>query len=355
MSINTERKMARYISFIALAFFLFACAQSKPAQATKPEPSRPDWVDGKSFKYPDGLYLTGVGSASTRELAENSARANVAKIFKINLNAITSTTTTENLVNNRDSQLQEKTYSKVDASVKKTIEGTVIEEVWRDAESNRYYALAVLDRDMAASIFKARIGEIDKEFGETKALALSTSDKLEKIRSFVRMKTLIKTREAVNTDLRIVDDNNQGMAPPYSPGKENADITRFLTNEVLLGIKNENGTPDRLIRSLMDDITKRGLTVKSVTQNSPNNFDIVFSLSLNLEPSNEKMDGWYFCRWSLNMSAIDPRSESSLANESRTGRSGQLTVDRSKDKAITDSQKSLHEVSDAILGSLFGE
>lgn len=347
--------MTRFFSLAALAFFLIACAQSKPAQAVKPAPSRPDWVDGKSIKYPDGLYLTGVGSSSSRELAENTARANVAKIFKVDLSAVTSTTTTENIINKQDSQLQEKTYARVDASIKKTIEGTVIEEVWRDIESNRYYALAVLDRDMAASIFKARINEIDKEFGETKSLALSTSDKLEKIRAFVRLKTLLKTRETVNTDLRVVDDNNQGMAPPYSPGKENADITRFLTNEVLLGIKNENGTPDRIVRSLMDDITKRGLTVKPVTPNSPNNFDIVFDLGLNLEPSNEKMDGWYFCRWSLNMSALDPRSDASLANESRTGRSGQLTVDRSKDKATTDAQKSLREVSTVILNSLFGE
>ncbi|NTV47812.1 MAG: hypothetical protein HGB11_15135 [Chlorobiales bacterium] len=347
--------MTRFFSLAALAFFLIACAQSKPAQAVKPAPSRPDWVDGKSIKYPDGLYLTGVGSSSSRELAENTARANVAKIFKVDLSAVTSTTTTENIINKQDSQLQEKTYARVDASIKKTIEGTVIEEVWRDIESNRYYALAVLDRDMAASIFKARINEIDKEFGETKSLALSTSDKLEKIRAFVRLKTLLKTRETVNTDLRVVDDNNQGIAPPYSPGKENAEITRFLTNEVLLGIRNENGTPDRIIRSLMDDITKRGLTVKPVTPNSQNNFDIIFDLGLNLEPSNEKMDGWYFCRWSLNMSALDPRSDASLANESRTGRSGQLTVDRSKDKATTDAQKSLRDVSTVILNGLFGE
>lgn len=347
--------MTRFFSFAALAIILLACAQSKPAQAIKPEPKQPAWVDGKSIKYPDELYLVGVGSSSNRELAENNARANVAKIFKVDLSGVTSTTKTETLVNNRDSQLQEKTFAKVDASLKKTIEGTVIEEVWRDPESNRYHALAVLDRDMAAAIFKERIGEIDKEFGEMKSLALSTPDKLEKIRAFVRMKSLIKTRESVNTDLRIVDDSNQGIAPPYSPGKENAEITRFLTNDVLLGLKTETGTPDRLSRSLMDDITRRGLTVKSVTPNTSDNFDIILDLGLNLEPSNEQMGGWYFCRWSLNVSALDPRSDASLANESRNGRSGQLTVDRSKDKAVTDAQKSLRDVSTAILNSLFGE
>ncbi|NTW48801.1 MAG: hypothetical protein HGB19_03550 [Chlorobiales bacterium] len=347
--------MTRFFSFAAIAIFLIACAQSKPAKAVKPEPSRPTWVDGKSVKYPDAFYLVGVGSSPSRELAENSARANVAKIFKVDLSAVTSTTTTETLVNKKDSQLQEKTFARVDASLKKTIEGTVIEEVWRDTENNRYYALAVLERDMAASIFKERIGEIDKEFGETKTLSLSTADKLEKIRAFVRMKTLLKARESVNTDLRIVDASNQGIAPSYSPGKENAEIARFLTNEVLLGVKSESSTPDRLTRSLMDDITRRGLTVKAVTPSSSNKFDVIFDLGLNLEPSNEMMDGWYFCRWSLNVSALDPRSDASLANESRTGRSGQLTVDRSKDKAITDAQKSLHDVSAMILNSLFGE
>src|SRR5262249_58481198 len=50
-------------------------------------PSKPDWVDGTSQKFPPGQYLVGVGQSDTRAVSEDQAYAAVARVFKSEISA----------------------------------------------------------------------------------------------------------------------------------------------------------------------------------------------------------------------------------------------------------------------------
>jgi len=346
--------MSRTISSIVLAIFLFACAGSQQAQPLRTSQARPDWVEGKSKKYPDAFYMTGVGSGMTRATAELNARSNIGKIFKVDLKSQTRTTLSEEIQNRQSSTMNEKTTVKYDESLNKTLEGTEIAEIWRDESAGRYYAFAVLEREKAQAILTSRLKELDREYETQKSLSMKSTDKLEKIRAHVRRKQLLTACQQLTTDLRIVEPNAaNAIRPSFSTGEERAAIERFLKNEVKLGLKASANAPAQLITPFIDALTKRGLSVTEAKNAKA--FDILFSLDLQRNTPSEKVGGWYYCRWNLSLSADGSGSAETLASLSASGRSGQLSVERAKNKAVTDALKKLPNLTDGVLKQLFGE
>ncbi|WP_041468353.1 LPP20 family lipoprotein [Chloroherpeton thalassium] len=348
--------MSRTISFIALAFFLFACAGTQQAEPLHTTQARPDWVEGKSRNYPDAFYMTGVGSGITRATAEQNARANIGKVFKVDLKSQTRTTISEEIQNRQNSSMLEKTTVKYDEGLDKTLEGTEIAEIWRDENAGRYYALAVLEREKAQEILTSRIKELDSEYKSQKAISEQSADKLEKIRSYVQRKSLLNSREMLATDLRVVEpDAVSAVQPGYNIGEERAAIDRFLKNEVKLGLKTDANTPERLVAPFIDALTQRGLSITETQTDASQNFDVLFSLDLERNASNEKVGGWYYCRWNLSISAEGSHSQETLASLSASGRTGQLSVSQATEKAATDALKKLPDLTDGVLKKLFGE
>ena len=66
-------KRAMRLAWIGL-LFLAACA-----------PPLPDWAGGVSEDYPAELYLLGVGAGPDRTMAEDRARAAIAKVFEVRI------------------------------------------------------------------------------------------------------------------------------------------------------------------------------------------------------------------------------------------------------------------------------
>jgi len=49
------------------------------------EGARPDWIDGSSSHYPRMKYIIGRGQAEELAVAQDRARANIAKTFQVNV------------------------------------------------------------------------------------------------------------------------------------------------------------------------------------------------------------------------------------------------------------------------------
>ena len=73
--------MMRWLWIVVASVSLGGCA-SVPTVA-------PDWVTGKSAKYPDNRFLVGRGQADSTEDARNRARADLAKVLQVAVSAET--------------------------------------------------------------------------------------------------------------------------------------------------------------------------------------------------------------------------------------------------------------------------
>ncbi len=82
-----KRKQWLYLSGLGLiSLFFFILVISNSAHSA----SKPDWIEGKSRKYPPEQYLTGVGYGDDRKAAEDSAFAAIARIFQAEIHSKTS-------------------------------------------------------------------------------------------------------------------------------------------------------------------------------------------------------------------------------------------------------------------------
>jgi hypothetical protein len=319
---------------------------------------KPDWLTGKSSKYPNAFYLVGVGSGKTREAAENQARASIAKIFKADISAATGMVTTETITTKDkevSADMNEKTVSDVEVAVKKTLEGTEIADFWEDTETGTSHALAVLKRSAAQSILEEQIQQKDDEIAVLGKSVNESMKKLEKLRLMLRQKSLMVAREELNSDHRIVDPANQGIQAPFSIEKEKTKIASFLKNEFQVGVSATGEESARLIQPALKYLSAKGLTARKATPSNQASMDVIVALESDLDPSTEPVDEWYYCRWQVNMTATDQKDGSAVATDSRKGRSGQLSVKESRRKALSEMTKSVEGLAETVWNTLSGE
>jgi len=149
--------------FIVVLLFLFSGSACKtgPAPLLEEEPSKPkviikppDWVLGKGHpNFPQQRYLVGVGFSDMNSVSANeSARSNLAKNLKVKIRST--------MV---DISTTEKTHieSVIETEVDTVLEGVEIKDGWLDQSKGVYYALAVVERNLAASSIQDKISKIE--------------------------------------------------------------------------------------------------------------------------------------------------------------------------------------------------
>jgi len=119
---------------------------------------QPDWIDGPSKEYPSKEYFLGVGAASTekgvlsqqRELAENRARAEIAKIFQVEVQTRTEEFTQLSSERPSGKKMNKTSYASfVDAistATASVLESVQLTDHYTHTKDKTLYALAVLHR-----------------------------------------------------------------------------------------------------------------------------------------------------------------------------------------------------------------
>ncbi len=316
----------------------------------------PDWVTGKSGMYPDAQYITGVGSGDSRQEAENSARANLAEVFRVQLNARFTSNKSETLSGsngNVSGQSTDFTRSQVNVGIRKTLEGSEIADVWQNPKDLEYYALAVLDRQKAAARTADRISGLDTVIANASRQLDTTTSKLGKLRVLAYMKNVTVERRELNSDYSVLSASGRGLAlPGVSADEASSELTRFCQNEIVFGLR-AKGPGARAVEQVVSDaLTSSGLVVNG---SGKRNSDFTISIASTIDPSTQPLDGWYYCMWNVELSLVDNTTGVVMSDFSKRSRSGQLTVERSKERAEYDMGKEAKVMATKIIGKLLGE
>jgi chaperonin cofactor prefoldin len=317
---------------------------------------KPDWLQGSSKQYPQQLYLVGVGSGKTLEAAENQARASIARTFRIDINATTGVQSSEVMKQDKDgvtAESQQKTVTSVEVGVQKTMEGIEIAEVYDDAGIT--YALAVLKRSSAQAILEDQIHRLDEDIVTLGKSADEATDKIERLRLMLRRKNHMVVREELNTDYRVVDLANQSIPAPFSIEKEKSKIASFLKNEFLIGVTATGEESQKILQPALKYLSSKGFSAKKMTPGNEGAADVVISLETDLDASTEPVDEWYYCRWTLDATAMDRKTGNNLVNESKSGKAGQLSVKNARKKAVTEMTNAATAVMESVWNTLSGE
>ena len=280
--------MKRWLWIVAVGFSLFGCASA---------PSTPDWVNGKSAKYPDNQYLVGRGQADAQEEARNRARADLAKILEVGVSAKSSDVTSFS------SGPEGKTESQVSRSITtrtdQIVRGIQIPESWQDPQTKSYYALAVLPRSQAAIGLRADIDRLDAATRGYVAGARNAPDLLAQVASASRALDSQRERDAVQRTLQVIDVTGRGVEPEQNSGQLAADLAALLKR---VRMKPQAPGSQELERMLSAALSAAGF-VPEAGAAAP----YVLFGSLQLDDLG-MIDGWYWMRGTLEVQLTEAAS-----------------------------------------------
>lgn len=205
---------AKTMSLILAAAAVAACASAPRRAAADPRNPKPDWVDGASAEYPREKYVVGVGAADDRDTAEARSRGEIAKVFSANVVVDSSLSETESNVTQgaaSKNNFSQSVTESVKTTSKKVLEGVQVVEDWQDNATKVHYALAVLDRAKAHAMMVDKIGALDAQALQLKKQMDEASGKLPKATAAMKLLRVLKGRNELNSELRVVDETGQGL------------------------------------------------------------------------------------------------------------------------------------------------
>jgi hypothetical protein len=328
--------MKPWLSIIATGAILFGCASA---------PTTPDWVNGKSAKYPDNQYLVGRGQADTLDDARNRARADLAKILEVAVSAKSSDVTSYSSgpAGGTDSQVSRSITTRTEQIVR----GIQIPEVWQDPQTKSYSALAVLPRNQAAIGLRADIDRLDAATRGYVAQARSAPDLLAQVAAASRALDSQRERDGVQRTLQVIDVTGLGVPPEYNSGQLAADLGGLLKR---VHMRPQAPSSQELERMLSAALSAAGF-VPEAGENAP----YVLFGSLQLDDLG-MIDGWYWMRGTLEVQLTEKASGKVRGNkrwEIKTSSPQKATAQR---RTLDEADATLkRELRPTILGFAVGD
>jgi len=263
----------------------------------------PDWVTGKSARYPDSRYLIGRGQAADAETARNRARADLAQIFETSVKVETSDVTRfsssggEGGRGQAESQISRNIVTRTD----QIVQGIQIAELWQDPKTGANHALAILPRQQAANGLRQEIERLDATTRSYVEQARNTQDLLLRTAAADRALESQAARDAIQKMLRVVDLTGRGVEPEFNSGKLAADLDALL-KRVRVRPQALSGEDPELEAMLSGGLSAAGFAPAAASEAT-----YVLMGSLRLDDMG-LLEGWYWTRGLLEVRLTDVAS-----------------------------------------------
>jgi len=287
---------------------------------------RPDWADGNSSKFPRELYMTGVGIASDRTSAEQRARAAVSRIFSSLVNDVSQVNASETVAKDGKNQGQPSFAQTVSQNVQvtsdKLLEGVEVGDTWKEDATGQYYCLAVLDRARAQSALKSRISDIDAQIAQWNLGFAAEKDRFARAKYAARMLALLRQRDSINSDLRIVDPTGQGAQDNQSVS---APQLRQALEQLEMKVACTGQGDEQICEGLISALSGMGFLAKEDSQKP----DIAIKADVKLtDLGNLSGDTkWYWSRATVAISARDASKNAVFMNFEVSYKSASVSKD----------------------------
>jgi hypothetical protein len=276
------------------ALVLGGCASS---------PKAPDWVHGAASAYPEAQYLLGRGSGDSVGVAQERARADLAKAISVAVK--TAGVDTQRAVTGTGGESgpgrasYEATHEqRIDTRSDALLRGVRIAELWRDPESAAQHALAVLPRLQTAQSLRREMTQFDEGIGRHLAAAQAAEDAFARLGPAEQAVTLGESRDVLDRLLRVVDATGAGMPPAPGLARLRADRDALLAR-IRIAVPAAGGDA-RLAEIVAAKVAEGGFAV--VSAETPGAYRLTPALD---EHDLGWQDGWHWLRASLRVVLTD--------------------------------------------------
>ena len=275
---------------ITLPLLLAACS------TTKPQNVQPDWVNGNSASYPASAYLTGRGDGDILAVAQDRARADLAKTFSVDVSEQSKDVSAYSQGNASGMQTSQNSLDvsrNISTRTDAVLQGVVISDTWQDPRTHSYHVLATLSRSKAATALRQQIADLDAGTRASLAAAQSSSELFDKIAAAGQAVDAQHTRAGLQRALQVVDITGQGMPPEWPLAKLEADHVALLKQLQITAVA-EGRNADAVKKVLAGSLADAGFTVADAAP---------YTMTANLDYTTlQPQGGWYWITGALQVS-----------------------------------------------------
>lgn len=252
----------------------------------------PVWTNGTCNSE---KYLCGVGDGADRKAADIDARAELARIFQANITSVAkSFEGASRTINSKTGETWTETqnvsqFSMV--STEKVVTMSEIIERWDDGKG-RLWSLAVIDRAQASAALRDQIQAKDQIVSAQLERAKAAGDALSKMKALKAAVAAFAEREALNSDLRVINKSGQGVPSPHNIGDILAQLEGAAA-DLKIGIAISGSGGDKVQACLEQALTAKGYQVEANTSEEEDEDPDVsgsFDVLLKVTVKNEKRD-----------------------------------------------------------------
>jgi len=293
----------------------------------------PGWTTGDSDKYPKGKYLVGVGVGDSKAAAEDDARAQIAKIFRVQIESLTQSLSQyigyvnskgkESWISGNDISTLTRSYTN------EILSGVEIAERWNSPKA-QVYALAVLERNSARNRLEQQVMEMDGEIAGLMEEAAKATDKISSIKLALRALDSMKKRSVINNQLMVVNPLGQGVDSEVNPGLLNGKLVGYLAN-LKLYVEVEGDGGDRIKQAVVESITRGGLQVQETDAEA----DILIKGSVTGKPVNRASDtGLKFGQFEAKIEMVSAETGATFGSINELRKEGAMDLQDARERCL---------------------
>jgi hypothetical protein len=308
--------MARPALAAAAACALLACAA--PAPRAPGAADAPEWIaTGESPRFPRARYLAGIGVADDRSAAENRARAAIASVLKVHVQAQVRAVEVETSMGAGGSATTasaQQVSHDVRAQADQALEGAEIVDGWRDA-TGRHHVLAVMDRVEAAGRRLGRLAEVDAALARELARCSGDPDRLARAAAGARILPLLAAREPIAEQIGVLTPG--AVPPPPRPVDQLRAAATDAISAVVIGVA-VLGDPDEahaVESGAVEALTRLRMRVADGTEKP----DIAVAAQVDW-PDDTSDDRWTYSRATVVLTATATATGDVVASFSESAR-----------------------------------
>jgi hypothetical protein len=336
--------MLKKIILIYLTCLLFfsACGSSPSSDAGSGAQSaaaaiapKPAWVDSVDSVYGKSRYAAAVGHASSRDMAEKNALANLVSFFGQSIQADQTITNTyqeavkSGVVAGWTDDISMKNTIRTTASMD-TLLGAEIKEVWHDARGRTYYAVAVMEKERSVRLYNDMI--IANQDIVTNLITMTQPVKFS-LEGFSRYQFA-----AAVSDINVTYENViklLGAEPPLTVlgGNVFRLEAQNITKSIPIGIKVTNDKSDRIQGAFAKSVSDLGF------RSGGNNSRYILDVNITVSPVNLPNNRNKFARIELGANLTDTRDGTVLLPYNFNSRDGHTTLEEAENRCYITAEK----------------
>ena len=326
---------------IALTF-IFLLSGTAFAKKQKP----PKWLEAPKSVYPENMYLSAIGEADSRTMAENMAAGNLSRIFESNVK--TDQTYSQRYMElTKNGQTSYEDQSTTNQNVSITSEQTLVNIEFGESYTNdmgRVFVIAYLNRMKTGEIYEEKIAENADNINYYVKLADESFDILFKYAALSAATAFSQNNEVLISQLGIIFPTSREM---LEVNYKHADIMKQaaeISHQIGFSVDIAND-PDHKISILVEELMNDLGFVISDTPLLMAHGKVLF------EETDLQRDE-KFVRYELQLQVDDPQGQTIVTMDEK-GREGHISVSEAQARAVRAVEKKIKKELDNKLISYF--